>query len=630
MKKFYTTLLLALISLVAPMASQAYEVTLNIDDPAAVSITLSYWDTGFANQTRNEITPQAATKITYDDTMSYVNIKVSQKEGYKITSFTDANGQSVYGYSGEYQFTVYASNDGGSYNITTANLSIARTATAYVKVVGSASTIRASRGGESITLSDSAETAVKFIPGVENTFSFQNSQWRAFYRVSVDGVEKVMDSYTIDIEVTDGTKIEIEPNYPEIPVPLTINVPTGMESFVKSVNSNWTEIEGWVVNKAFNVTAGSSIQIELDVEAYQLDSLKINGATQEPTSNISFTLGTEATTVDIYGHAYAQLNYIVKIDDPSRVAVYEGYSSTPISGLVAGENALSISEKTGQIQIKATYGNDITAVKDKDGNVITSEYKTYTVTEGSYFDVASQARVYDGKFVVYVNDLSNVKLSWDGETSSAYWQTEEDRDTKNFITENYTVIDFASASNVQYDVRLQSNFAFIAYINGELQENNYSNTYFYWYGVPANGNVIKVYTNDVAPTEHKIKFTEVAKGAKVTMDKIVPVTDFTTDITALTGTLFEIEAPEGKNVSVTVDGVELTKGENGKYTFSASADHQVAISASSGVSTIDAESATVDGPVYNLQGIKVLNNSANLNELPAGMYIVNGKKQIVR
>ena len=36
------------------------------------------------------------------------------------------------------------------------------------------------------------------------------------------------------------------------------------------------------------------------------------------------------------------------------------------------------------------------------------------------------------------------------------------------------------------------------------------------------------------------------------------------------------------------------------------------------------------GKIYNLQGQVVSNDSRNLDRLPAGIYIVNGKKELVK
>ncbi len=627
MKKFYTAFLLVLIGLVAPVVAHAYQLTLRIDNPDAVTVRLDYYDDSWSTHTQS-YTSASEVVVDFDDVMKYPSLKVNQASGYKITSFLGDDGNSVYGYSGQYTLSLNSGVNGAVYTISTVNLTEARTATAYVKVVGSATNISATRGDEAIDLVDNSEVAVKFIPGTENLFSFTNRNYTPFYRIEVDGETQTMTASSIDVDVVDGTHIEIEADYPEVPVDLTIKVPEGMDGIVKSVRANYTDIQGWQVNKPFEVTAGSSISIELDGDAYKLDSVLINDELQSLSTYIYFTIGTEATVVDIKAHNYAQLNYTVKLDDPTRVEVYEGYSSTPLTGLVAGENHLTISEQLEGIQIKAVTGYDISSVTDKEGNAVTGYSNFYLVSEGSYFDVTSQVRVYDGKFLVYLSDLSNVQLNYSGTNTSAYWQSAEDRSTYNYLEENYNVVPFATAAGEQFMVSVNCKNSAIMYINGELQNNYYGSTYASWYGVPNNGDVIKIYTGGVAPEEHTITFSQVAESAVVTVDKVNKLTEWADGVKALTGTLFEVSS-ESDKLEVKVDGTAIEKDEDGIYSFAATANHTVSITDSaSGVENIKVDTDAANGPVYNLQGIKVLNSAADLKELPAGIYIVNGKKVV--
>lgn len=620
---------MALIGLIVPVASYGYQVKLKVDNPDAVSIVLKYYNESWSTIT-DSYTPASEVVVSFDDNMKYPTLEVSQKSGYKITSFNNAAGEPVYGYSGTYTISLSSAIDNSEYSLTSVNLNDARTATAYVKVVGSASSIVATRGGESITLSDDAEVAVKFIPDSENKFSFRNTNYKAFYSIKVDGEPLTMTGSSIDVTVQEGTKIEIEADYPEIPVNLTINVSEGLNNVVTSVTSNYSEIAGWKLNEPFEAKAGSNIAISINTSAFQLDSISINGIKQSSSSYISFTIGTDDTTVDIVGHNFAQLNYTIKIDDPTHIDVYEGYSSTPISGLVAGENTLSISEKIASIQIKAKTGFDITSITDKDGNAVTGSNNYYTVTEGAYFDIATQERVYDGKFVVIINDLNSVPMYYDGTHKSAYWQSEEDYNARYFFESEYNEVQFATASNVRFMFTVSCDSVYNFYVNDTLQENRYNSKYVNWQGVPNNGDVFKIFTNGVVPEEHTITFTEVTDKATITVDKVKALTDWTSGVKALTGTLFEVKGVDDANLDVKVDGTKIEKDEAGVYSFKATADHSVSISnGSSGVENVEVETVA-DGPVYNLQGIKVLNTSTNMNELPAGIYIVNGKKVIIR
>lgn len=54
---------------------------------------------------------------------------------------------------------------------------------------------------------------------------------------------------------------------------------------------------------------------------------------------------------------------------------------------------------------------------------------------------------------------------------------------------------------------------------------------------------------------------------------------------------------------------------------------EIYVEKGSSVETISSAQATLSG-VYNLNGVKVLDNAAELNTLPKGIYIVNGKKVV--
>ena len=49
-----------------------------------------------------------------------------------------------------------------------------------------------------------------------------------------------------------------------------------------------------------------------------------------------------------------------------------------------------------------------------------------------------------------------------------------------------------------------------------------------------------------------------------------------------------------------------------------------------GIAAIDADAKTVNGNVYNLSGQLVRHNAASLDGLAHGVYVVNGKKVVVK
>lgn len=77
------------------------------------------------------------------------------------------------------------------------------------------------------------------------------------------------------------------------------------------------------------------------------------------------------------------------------------------------------------------------------------------------------------------------------------------------------------------------------------------------------------------------------------------------------------------------DGENVNAGEDGAFTVVVSKNTTVAVSLKgTGISSINAEKAA-GNHIYNIQGVHVADN-ADMKQLPAGIYIINGKKVVKR
>ena len=92
------------------------------------------------------------------------------------------------------------------------------------------------------------------------------------------------------------------------------------------------------------------------------------------------------------------------------------------------------------------------------------------------------------------------------------------------------------------------------------------------------------------------------------------------------GTLIEIS----NAAKVTVNGAEINADENGVFAFNLDADSKVAISGTTGVSSIGFDAAKTTN-VYNAQGVLLIKNATKeqINALDNGFYIVGGEKKII-
>lgn len=110
-------------------------------------------------------------------------------------------------------------------------------------------------------------------------------------------------------------------------------------------------------------------------------------------------------------------------------------------------------------------------------------------------------------------------------------------------------------------------------------------------------------------------------------DRITNVAAWAGKHSVLPGTEISIKPETGYDVTVKVDNVERSADADGAYVVNVMANTAIEIStASSGINDIEA-AKTASSDVYNLQGVRIARN-ADIKQLPAGIYIVNGKKII--
>ena len=96
--------------------------------------------------------------------------------------------------------------------------------------------------------------------------------------------------------------------------------------------------------------------------------------------------------------------------------------------------------------------------------------------------------------------------------------------------------------------------------------------------------------------------------------------------------MVKIAPRNGAQITVARDNETLTPDEEGNYSFIADRPSTVAIEKDGSVGIDAVTGTTTLGNVYSLQGILIKKNAtaADLDRLPAGIYIINGKKTILK
>jgi hypothetical protein len=162
------------------------------------------------------------------------------------------------------------------------------------------------------------------------------------------------------------------------------------------------------------------------------------------------------------------------------------------------------------------------------------------------------------------------------------------------------------------------------YINDELVDPVYTGGTYYKFTV-SDKDIVKIFVSSV-PEFYNVSF-EVPQGVELSVVKDLITEASLEGFQALTGTQVDLtfnSELDGYEVYLNDEKVEV---EENAYRFNVAADTvvKVTLAGENGISAVSADS--LRGNVYNLQGISV---GTDLNRLPAGIYILNGKKVAVK
>ena len=485
-----------------------------------------------------------------------------------------------------------------------------------------------------VTLND-GENVVKFIPEKENQMQLLSTTSKPFYKViQNNGTEIAASGSYYNLNVNDGDVFEVTTEFPDIDVPV---------HFTYANDESKGAITGVVVNDNaleelsddISVKAGSSLSIYFDANNYRINKFTENGNSAYVSTSYSTTIASE-TTFYLDAHKYATVKGTLVLDNPDNVTVYRGqsYNNDIISGLATGENEIEMSEINTYIAIKPNSGCFITSVTDNmnvdgEGNPIayTPDHNgcyNVEVKEGIVITVVSGAIDRNQTAMVYVDDKA----------AAIYYFS--------FIRSDRSEVEIANGYNEVkfYDGDNPFQFGWAGspvnniFQNGVAVDPQYSGGSTYLVTL-ADGDVVKVYLA-ADPVNYNVTFTateDALSKVGVIRDRIVAVANPAEGFSVTNGTEVAIVPNDTEaELTVSVNDAEIEAGEDGNYTFIVNADSNVAITLpSTGIEGVNVD-AQANGNVYNTQGVLVMKNAdaAKVNALPAGIYLMNGKKIVVR
>lgn len=628
MRKIYSLFLTALLSMVA-FAANAVNVTINVDDPSRVTVKVNY--------TEQEIV-QGDNSF---DVPEYMPVSIEAKDGYFLTSVvrksTSAN-EYIY-YMKSCSIYVNSSHEGETWTVTSVNADDARDGSCQIWV-DDASKVRITRSSTSASVDNlvSGEWVdVKYIKASELPLLIGSVDYSTpLYQVKLDG-ETVEPQYgSFSVTPGENSKIEIFANYPDEDVAVKFSYANEeSKGFITGVKVDGTDVANYN-DEDFTVKLGKKIEITGNTTDYKLNSFTVNGRSENFYGSYQFTVSGE-TAITVDAQKYAMVNATLDIDNPDNVVVYKGYSydNTVITGLKAGENAIELSETNPKISIKANSGCYITSVTSVTGEGDDAKTETYsadynnsyniTVAEGMVIKVVSGAITRDKTAMIYVDDV----------TKAPYGHSFSRSDRSSIdLANGYNEIEFYDG-DIPAKISFYGSSSVSAYKNDKLIDPDYNGGTSYTLNELADGDVVKVFLAG-APSTYNVTFdvTGSAANATVTRDKIKAVEDWNAGFQTLQGTEVSIKAAEGYNMEASIGEDVLTPDESGNCTFTVDADTnvKVVISSTSGIKDISNGNAGGNGDIYNLQGVLLKKGAASVDaeNLPAGIYVINGKKVVKR
>lgn len=618
MTKFFTSIIMVSVAVLAPVFAQAEEYRIDIDNIDNVSFDVE-------GQTVSAV---ASDDMYIVDTGSNRNLRVIAKEGVLFTLVEEED--TYYNETNDITYKVDLLGDGRQYidvassfpediifHIRTSGSSDARTSACTV-VIDDPDRAIVSLKGAPVTLT-AGTNEVKFNPSTESELTIE-PVGKPLYSV-MKGDEVITTDYRYTIEIADGDVVSITSAYPDTDCPITFTLSgNGVSDFIKGVDVDGRPVFNWTDNN-FSVKCGTELTLYGNLNEYEVLSFTVNGHSEMFTDKTPLFI-TEPTEIAISVRKYASFVITLDIDSPENLHIYRGHvGNNDEYTLEAGKNEVEVTRNTPIISIVPTEGYYIHSINVSGDEWDVEDLQIAPIRIGSLTD-NDEISITTGKIV---RDLTAMVYMENSAAADGFFKAlRADQSVIEGLADGYNKLPFYERDN---DFRFETGGpaeAFV-YVNDNAIEPapggyNYCPTL-------ADGDVIKFYFGE-APARHSVTVnaTESASALfSIVRDHITTV-DEPSSFTALQNTHIAVVPADGASLKVTLDGSALTKNDEGNFEFSAVAHHEVSIENDSEDAISEIEAAqTGNAPVYDLRGVRL---NGSLTTLPAGIYISNGRKII--
>lgn len=481
------------------------------------------------------------------------------------------------------------------------------------------------------------------------------------YSVKVNGEAVEFKNY-MEIPVADGDRVDVRVYEKDSDAAQTFTVKfeyaPGSEPCVASVFNQSTSqfVDLALLNAGTKVEKGQRLRVNLN-EDYNLTSLTCNGAAVElPAEGETLRLEVEGDAVYRFEAAekvYEDLECVLYVENPEGLVIRKG--------AFADDEEIPLGEGVAVTEpVTFTYSNGTTfevpvakvrkytvSVPGKTRKFFLHVKDGYWIREGVLGNPDDPEDIFTRNSVMVENGPVYLRLSkvtcsrtavvyYDGDAEGVrFYATNKDISghllpeglESEVLPQGYTTIAYDPNYHKEFSAgrsNLASDKDVVAYLdNAKLtQDENMNYTGFYF----KTNSVLKLFTLPVGQNAplHKVNFeNEGGRNATVAYDKLKSHEDLTKQLQCIGSTLVEIRPAAG--TSVMLDGEALEPDADGVCSFMTSkSKHTVTLGATSGIENVEA-AAKGDRTIHNLNGVAV---GTDLNALPAGVYVVGGKKII--
>lgn len=620
MKKFYTLLCLALTGLLAFSASAAQiTINFNVDDPARVAIEIEYEAVQGLVAGDNP--------LTFD---AYSTVKISAVNGATLESVTEENGLYTPYISGN-STTMYpgANLDGARFLIVTKGSEDVRTASLKLDV-DKASAIKAVFDETSYEpeLSDGANT-VKYDPVKEKTLKIYSSvsAQMPLYSVTLEGATTGSLSQRGNVWFlalpTDGT-LSVKSQFPDKDCTVSFAFSEGAEGFVKKVTKDSADGETVEIKDGKAVVkAGSVLFIHGDTDNFLLSEYTVDGDQLDFSSPQRLLVKDADIALSFTARAYAAFTATVTVENPEAILARYGSNMTPGATieLIPGDNTVNLNENRNSLLFVPADAHDFRILSATlNGDPVEPNYSGHIqmsdLRAGDKIVLTTETIVRDINAVVYLDNADE-----------NMWTLKDAFGKEIQLSTGYNHLKICAEDN---PLSLCEGYG-MPYVYANDEPVASSGSFFskaYKFSL-AEGGVAKIYVDtDDEPAFHALSFKgEAFADVDVLLDEITPLTQ-ALGYEVLVGTKVEIAPKDGKKITAKLDDTDLEPAD-GKYSFIVSGPHTITLQpdGSTGIDSIDA-TVPAERVIYNLQGIRV--KASDASALPAGLYIVDGVKTLVK